>query len=45
YTLVVRRPIDLATVARRLRRGAYDNSAGRLRRDTVRIFLNCEKFN
>lgn len=42
---MVRRPIDLATVARRLRRGAYDNAAGRLRRDTVRIFSNCEKFN
>lgn len=41
----VRRPIDLTTVARRLRRGTYDSCAGRLRRDIVRIFTNCEKFN
>lgn len=45
YTAVVRRPIDLTTVARRLRRGTYDNAAGRLRRDIIRIFSNCEKFN
>ena len=41
----VRRPIDLTTVTRRLRRGTYNNSAGRLKRDIVRIFTNCEKFN
>eukprot|EP00752_Nemacystus_decipiens_P011440 g10160.t1 len=45
YTVEVRRPIDLTTVARRLRRGTYNNSAGRLKRDIVRIFTNCEKFN
>ncbi|CAN0446590.1 unnamed protein product, partial [Hapterophycus canaliculatus] len=45
YTVEVRRPIDLTTVARRLRRGTYDNCAGRLRRDIARIFTNCEKFN
>ncbi|CAM9500024.1 unnamed protein product, partial [Sphacelaria rigidula] len=42
---VVRRPIDLSTIARRLRRGTYDNAAGRLRRDVLRIFKNCEKFH
>ncbi|CAM9504661.1 unnamed protein product, partial [Ectocarpus fasciculatus] len=45
YTVEVRRPIDLTTVARRVRRGTYDNSAGRLRRDIARIFTNCERFN
>lgn len=45
YTVEVRRPIDLTTVARRVRRGTYDSSAGRLRRDIARIFTNCERFN
>lgn len=41
----MKRPIDLYTVTRRLRRGTYDQSAGRLRRDIFRIFNNCETFN
>ncbi|CAM9274398.1 unnamed protein product, partial [Choristocarpus tenellus] len=45
YTSVVRRPIDLHTVARRLRRGTYDNACDRLYRDISRIFSNCELFN
>ncbi|CAM9297523.1 unnamed protein product, partial [Discosporangium mesarthrocarpum] len=45
YDSVVRRPIDLTTVARRLRRGTYDNASDRLRRDMIRIFRNCERFN
>lgn len=45
YSEVIKRPLDLSTVIRRARAGAYDSEPPRLARRVLRIFKNCERFN
>jgi Bromodomain len=43
YASAVRRPMDLSTIARRLRRAGGYTGAGKVYRDVTRMFRNCQK--
>eukprot|EP00634_Sargassococcus_sp_CCMP2135_P008799 CAMPEP_0198653280 /NCGR_PEP_ID=MMETSP1467-20131203/6942_1 /TAXON_ID=1462469 /ORGANISM="unid. sp., Strain CCMP2135" /LENGTH=747 /DNA_ID=CAMNT_0044389237 /DNA_START=138 /DNA_END=2381 /DNA_ORIENTATION=+ len=45
YRKTIKRPLDLGTVARRLRAGKYEAEPERCLRRVRRVFKNCEKFN
>jgi len=45
YRKTIKRPLDLGTVARRLRAGKYEAEPERCLRRVHRVFKNCEKFN